>query len=52
MRIFWISLLDFFGLRSAAAFANSGVLCGTEIQGENEVPGATGCVDVLAWSWD
>ncbi len=52
MRVLWFSLLGFFGLHGGAAFAqNTGVLCGADIQGESEVPGATGCIDVLSWSW-
>lgn len=52
MKVLWFSLLGFFGLHGGAAFAQiNGVLCGSDIQGESEVPGATGCVDVLAWSW-
>jgi type VI secretion system secreted protein Hcp len=52
MRALWFSVLGLFGLHGGAAFAQvAGVLCGADIQGESEVPGATGCVDVLSWSW-
>ncbi|MGA7296501.1 MAG: type VI secretion system tube protein Hcp [Rhodanobacteraceae bacterium] len=49
---FWFFLLGLLGMSGGAAHAGStGVLCNSDIQGESEVPGATGCIDVLAWSW-
>lgn len=52
LKFFWFSLLGFFGLHANAAFAGiTQVLCSADLPGESVVPGATGCIDVLAWSW-
>ena len=52
LKVFWLSLLGLFGLHGSTAFAAiTQVLCSSELPGESVVPGATGCIDVLAWSW-
>jgi type VI secretion system secreted protein Hcp len=52
LKAFWFSMLGFFGLHGNTAFAAiTQVLCSSELVGESVATGATGCIDVLAWSW-
>lgn len=52
MKAAWLLLLGLLGLYGGTASASGvSVLCHDDIKGESTFKGASGCIDVLAWSW-